>query len=144
MVLGLEVEYVGIAEVADRLVVFLAASLEVLIGKVGKTEHKSVVLSFDLSELLVVCLNLSGESLHCSEDLCAILALLLVLGDELCLSVLLSLLLIVLCDHVAAESVKLYDSVYFVCSFLALSSEASDNVFGIFSDKFDVKHCFNS
>ena len=114
MVLRLEVELVGLTEVAQRLVVLLAAGLEVVVGQVGQGEHQGAVLALDAAQLLVVGGDLGLQLAHALEDGGGILAGLLQLGDGLGDLVLLGLHLLGGKDGVPADLVQLQDAVDFL------------------------------
>ena len=74
MVLWRKVKLVRRSEVAQRLVVLLAAGLEVGVGQVGKREHQGAVLSLHIPQFLVVFGDLGLELAHAGKDRSHILA----------------------------------------------------------------------
>ena len=92
MVLRLEVEVMRLAVVAQRLIVLLAARLEVGVRQVRQGQHQRAVLRLDVRQLLVVLGDLGLQLGHAREDRRDVLARLLALRDLLGDAVLLGLI----------------------------------------------------
>ena len=92
MVLRLEVEVMRLAVVAQRLVVLLAARLEIGVRQIRQRQHQRAVLRLDVRQLLVVLGDLGLQLGHTLEDRRNILARLLALRNFLRDAVLLGLI----------------------------------------------------
>ena len=92
MVLRLEVEVMRLAVVAQRLIVFLAARLEIGVRQIRQGQHQRAVLRLDVRQLLVVLGDLGLQLGHAREDRRDVLARLLALRDLLGDAVLLGLI----------------------------------------------------
>ena len=92
MVLGGEVKLVRLAKVAQRLVVLLAARLEIGVRQIRQRQHQRAVLRLDVRQLLVVLGDLGLQLGHTLEDRRYILARLLALRNFLRDAVLLGLI----------------------------------------------------
>ena len=140
VVLGLKVEHSGLAPVAERLVVFLAAGKQVGVGEVGKTQHDVGLLDLNGLQLLVDLLGLVGHGLHLGEEGGNVLALLLVLRNELVHLVLLGLYGLGLGDESASLTVQSQNGLNVLTGVLALDLEARDDLLWVFSDILDIQH----
>ena len=138
MVLGFKIKLLGLTEIAQRLVVLLAARKKVLVGKVGKPEHNGRKLRLDLLESLVNCLGLCGKLLHLNENSGNVLSLLLVLRDKLVHLVLLCLYCLGLGDKRSSFSVKSQYLLYLCLCVLSLFSESRKYLIGFFLNISDV------
>ena len=68
VMLRLKVEGMRLAVVAQRLVVLLAAGLQVGVGQVRKAQHQRAILGLDVAERLVVLGDLRLQLGHALED----------------------------------------------------------------------------
>ena len=140
MVLRLKVEMVGLAVVADRLVVLLAAGLQVGIGQVGQAEHQRVVFLHHASQFPVDLADPGGKGLHLSQQGSGVLPGLLHGGDLLGGLVLLALEPLGLTDQRPAFGVQLQDAGHLVPDVLLLHGQAVDDLLRMLLDVFDVDH----
>ena len=140
MMLGLKVKLVGLAEVAQGLVVLLAAGLQVVVGQVGQGEHQGAVLCLHGAQLLVAGGNLRLQLAHALEHRGGVLSGLLQLGDGLGDLVLLRLHLLGGKDDVPAGLVQLQDAVHLSVAVHFLGPETSLDFVRVFLDAFDIQH----
>ena len=138
MVLRLKIKYLGLAKETQGLVVFLTAGEKILVRQVGKSKHNRGKLSFNLAKLIVDSLSFCRKLLHASKDLIYVLALLLILRNQLISSVLLSLYSLGFCDKISSFVIKSNYLLDFFLCVLSLFLKASDHLIGIFLDIFDV------
>ena len=142
VVLRLEIKLLGLSEITDRLVVLLASRQKILVGKVGKTEHYRGELCADLLELFIVELCSLGKLLHISKDRSNVLALFLVLRNELVDLVLLCFDRFGLGNKCSSLGIKSKYLLYLCLCILALLCKTGDHFIGVFFNVFDIKHDF--
>ena len=142
MVLGGEVEFMGLAEVAQGLVILLAAGLQVRVGEVGQGEHTGAVLRQDGIQLGCVLCQLGLEFGHFGEEGGHVLALLLHLGDFLGDLILHGLPLLGGGDEAPALLVQLQNPVDGGVAVHLLGPKAILHCLGIFFDSLNVQHIY--
>ena len=111
MVLRLEVELVRLAVVAQRLVVLLAAGLEVGVREVRQGEHQRAVLGLHVAQLGFHLFALIGKFFHAGKNGCGVAAGLFDGRNLLGGLVLLCLQRFTAADQVAALDIQLQDTV---------------------------------
>ena len=129
-----------LAVVAQRLVVLLAAGLEVGVGEIRQRQHQRAVLRLDVRQLLCVLGDARFQLRHALEDGGAILAGLLAHGDLLGNAVLLGLVRFRLEDQRAALCVQLQDPIDLRVAVHFLGPQTGLDPLGIVFDSFNIQH----
>ena len=144
VIFRLEIELMRLSEIAERLIIFLSARLQITVGKVGKGIHQIVECRLHLLQLFVVFLSFGGKLLHLSKNRRDILAFLLILRNQLVSLILLCLQRLIFRNHGSALCVERKNLYNFFLCVPPLAGKAFDDFIGIFSYIFDVKHFHNS
>ena len=142
MVLGGEVELVGLAEILEGLVVLLTAGKQVRVRQVGQAQHGGAVFGLDLVQLLGILGHLGLQLCHLGKNRGNVLSGLLQLGDFLGNLVLLCLQALGGRDQLPALLVQLQNPVYGCVAVHFLCLEPGLDCVGVFLNAFDVDHVF--
>ena len=140
MVLRLKIKMMRLAVVAQRLVVLLAARLEIGVRQIRQRQHQCAVLRLDVRQLLVVLGDLGLPLGHAREDRRDVLARLLALRDLLGNAVLLGLVRFLLEDQRAALCVQLQDPIDLRVAVHFLGPQTGLDPLGIVFDSFNIQH----
>jgi len=140
VIFRLEIEGTRLAEVAEGLIVFLAAGEKIAVGEVRQGEEDEVEAFFEVFEFLVVGVDDIADLLHTGEDRRDVLPFLFIYRDLFGGLVLLGFESLDSADDLAAFSVE-RDYVGDIGSgVLSLGFKTGDHLVGIFLDVFDVDH----
>ena len=144
VMLRLKVEGMRLAVVAQRLVVLLAAGLQVGVGQVRKAQHQRAILGLDVAERLVVLGDLRLQLGHALEDRRDVLARLFLHRDLFRDAVLLGLVRLGRENQRAALGVQLENAVDLRVAVDLLCTKTGLDGLGIFLDSFDIQHKITS
>ena len=143
MVLRFKIKLVRLAVIAQRLVILLAARLEIGVGEIGEGEHQCAVFRLDLGQRLVVFRNLRLQLRHTFENRRDILARLFLHRDFLRDAVLLRLVRFRFEDQRTALCVQLQNTVNLCVAIDLLCPKPCLDCLGIVLDSLDIQHVFH-
>ena len=136
--LRLKIKLVGFTEVAQRLIVFLSAGLQIGIRQIGQAEHQGFILRQHRVQLRGILGNTGFQLGHLREDGSNVLAGLLQSGNFLGNLVLTGLPAFRVRDQRPALLVQLQDPIHGFVAVHFLGPQRGFDAFGVFFDAFDV------
>ena len=140
MVFRLEIEYLRLAVVRKRLIVFLTAGEQIVVRQVRKSEHDRCELRFDKLQALVDLFGFCGKLFHFGENSRNVLPFFLVGRDQLVVFVLLCLDSLGFGNQASSFSVQRQDLFDVRTGVFSLFCKSCNDLFGFFFDITNVQH----